>query len=121
MGIESIVVSGRRLIATALLDRARIEVRALVPDGRGGHREQFTERKGDVKCWFARIADTDPILALDSVFGRPEMLMICERGTVATEGDRVRNLYDDRTWQIVKDVTAPSELQIAVRFGIKGI
>lgn len=117
----SIVASGRRLMATTLLDRARIQDRTLVPDGVGGHDEQYLERTKTVSCRFVAPQDGDPILALDTVFGPVEMMLELARGTVVNEGDRVRNLLDESLWQVVKDVTVPSELQIVVRVGIRAV
>lgn len=121
MSITSIVAAGRRLIATTLLDRARIQDRVLVPDGRGGKRETWVERPKSTNCRFVSPRDDDPIITLDSVFGRAEMVLEFPIGTVFHEGDRVRNLRDDVLWQIVLDVTVPSELQTVMRAGIKGV
>lgn len=121
MSIKSIIAVGRRLVDATLEDRARIQDRTLVADGRGGKKETWLERDRTVACRFVLPRDDDPIMALDSVFGRVEMMLELPRGTVYKEGDRVRNFFDGKLYQIVKDVTVPSELQVIVRVGIKAV
>ena len=121
MSIRSIVATGRRLVDATLADRARISDRTLVSDGKGGKRETYVERSTTVACRFVMPRDDDPVLVLDSIYGRAEMMLELPRGTVFREGDRVRNLFDDRRWQIVKDVTVPSELQVIMRVGVKAV
>jgi len=121
MGIASIVAAGRRLIATTLLDRARIQDRVLTGDGRGGKKETWVERPKTIACRFVQIRDDEPTIRLDSVFGRVEMMLLLPIGTTFKEGDRVRNFLDNSLWQIVLDVTVPSELQTVVRCGIRAV
>ena len=121
MSIESIVASGRRLIATSLLDRARIQDRSLTRDTSGGQQEVFTERPKNVACRFVTPKDDDPVLKLDSVYGATTMILQFPLGTAFAEGDRVRNLKDDGLWQITRDVTVPSELGVVMRCGIREV
>lgn len=121
MSIEAIVQSGRRLIATSLLDRARIQDRALVRDSTGGQVESFTERKKTEACRFVSIKDNDPVRDLDSIFGRAEMVCSFPVGTLIEEGDRIRNLRDGGTkvFRVVKILTPPSDVTVVLRAGIK--
>lgn len=121
MSIGPIIATGRRLVDATLEDRARIADRTLVPDAKGGKREMYVERSQVIACRFVQPRDEDPILTLDSVFGRVEMMLLMPRGTVYKEGARVHNLFDAKMYQIVKDVTVPSELQVIVRVGIKAV
>lgn len=121
MSIESVIVNGRRLIAATLLDRARIQDRSLVRDTTGGQKETFTERARTIACRFVTPRDDDPVMKLDSVFGVATMILELPLGTVFVEGDRVRNMRDDVIWQITKDVTVPSELQVIIRCGIREV
>jgi hypothetical protein len=121
MSIESVIGNGRRLIAATLLDRARIQDRSLLRDESGGQKETFTERTRTIACRFVSPRDDDPILKLDSVFGIATMILELPLGTAFKEGDRVRNLRDDGMWQITRDVTVPSELQVIIRCGVREI
>lgn len=122
MSIMSIVNSGRRLIATTLLDRARIQDRSMIRDTSGGKKETFTERGGAaLACRFVTPKDDDPILKLDSVFGPATMLLLMPLGTLFEEGDRIRNLKDDGLFQITRDVSVPSELGVMMRAGIREV
>ena len=49
------------------------------------------------------------------------MMLLVPLGTAFKEGDRVRNFLDNSLWQIVLDVTVPSELQTVVRCGIRAV
>jgi len=119
MSIESVVASGRRLVATTLLDRARIQDRSLVKDSTGGRKETFTERPKNVACRFVTPKDDDPVLKLDSMFGPTTMILLLPLGTVFKEGDRVRNMFDQSMYQITRDVTVPSELGVIMRAGLR--
>lgn len=121
MSIEAIVQSGRRLIATSLLDRARIQDRALVRDSTGGQVESFTERPLTEACRFVSIKDDDPIRDLDSIFGRAEMVCSFPVATLVQEGDRIRNLKGAGTqlFRVVKILTPPSDVIVVLRAGIK--
>lgn len=122
MSIESIVGNGRALIARTFLDRARILDRSLsARDSTGGQAAVFTERPRVVVCRFAQLRDEDPTIELDSIFGRSEMKVMFPIGTQCAEGDMVKNVRDGALWQIVKDLTVPSELQVMVRYGIKAV
>lgn len=121
MSVESIILNGRRLMSTTLLDRARIQDRTLQGDGTGGQREIFTERPKNVACRFVTPRDTDPILTLDSVYGAATMILEFPLNTPFKEGDRVRNMRDDVIWQITRDVTVPSELQVIMRCGVRAV
>jgi hypothetical protein len=121
MSIVSIVAAGRRLVDATLEDRCRISDRSLVPDGTGGKRETYAERAQTIACRFVMPRDDDPVLSLDSVFGRAEMVLELPRGTVYREGARIRNMFNNKSYQIVRDVTVPSELQVIVRVGIKAV
>jgi hypothetical protein len=121
VSIESIVASGRRLVASTFLDRARLQERLATRDASGGKQEEFSEWSRSFSCRFVRPVDSDPIFTLDSVFGRSEMTLLMPLGTDFAEGWRVRNLRDDKVWQIVKDLTPPSEMQTVIRVGIKAV
>lgn len=121
MSLQGVVEAGRRLMATSLLDRARIQDRTMVRDTTGGRKETFTERTRTVACRFVTPKDDDPILALDSVFGAATMIVEFPLGTDFKEGDRVRNFLDDGIWQITRDVTVPSELCVVMRAGIRAV
>jgi hypothetical protein len=121
MSIEAIVSNGRRLIATSLLDRARIQDRSMVRDTTGGKKETFTERGVTIACRFVTPKDNDPILKLDSVFGPATMILLLPLGTIFEEGDRVRNILDSGVFQITKDVTVPSNLGVIMRAGIREV
>jgi hypothetical protein len=119
MSIKSVVDSGRRLVATSLLDRARIQDRTLVRDTSGGKKETFVERPKNIACRFVTPKDDDPVLKLDSMFGPTTMILLMPLGTVFHEGDRVRNLIDNSLYQITRDVTVPSELGVIMRAGLR--
>lgn len=122
MSIEAIVGNGRRLVATSLLDRARIQDRSMVRDTTGGRRETFTERTGTATaCRFVTPKDDDPVLKLDSEFGPTTMILLMPLGTVFREGDRVRNLLDDGLYQITRNISVPSELAVLMRAGIREV
>ena len=119
MSLESVIGSGRRLIATSLLDRARIQDRTLVKDSSGGKKETFIERPKNIACRFVMPKDDDPVLKLDSLFGPTTMMLLVPLGTAFKEGDRVRNLIDNSLYQITKDVSVPSELGVIMRAGLR--
>lgn len=119
MSIESIVGSGRRLLATTLLDRCVIHQRTWGADDTGGSTETFTPRNNGAQrpCRFVALKDNDPIVNLDSNFGRAEAALLFALNEVFAEGDRV--ISNGRTWRIVSIVTPPSEMAIVARAGIK--
>lgn len=119
MGVAAIVASGRRLIATSLLDRARIQDRTLVKDSTGGRTETWIERPKTINCRFVQVKDDDPVLNLDSVFGPTSMVLLLPLGTLFTEGDRVRNFLDQRIYVITRDVSMPSETAVIMKAGIR--
>ena len=121
MSVESIVATGRRLIATSLLDRAFIQDRSMVRDTTGGQKETFTERGTAIPARFVQMRDTDPTMELDSVFGPAEAVCEFVVGTVFEEGDRIRNVQDSGIWQIVKDFTPPSATAVVCRAGIRAV
>lgn len=121
MSIRSIVDSGRRLMESTFLDRARIQDRSMVPDGSGGRKEIFTERNKTVACRFVQPKDDEPTLQLDSVYGPTTMILEFPLGTIIHEGDRVRNFRDQSIWQVTRDVTVPSEISVMVRCGIRQV
>ncbi len=121
MSIEAIVNNGRRLIGTSLLDRARIQDRAMVRDTSGGKKETFVERTQTIACRFVSPKDDDPILKLDSVFGPTTMILLMPLGTLFKEGDRVHNLLDNGVYQITRDVSVPSNLAVTMRAGIREV
>jgi hypothetical protein len=119
VSIPSIVAAGRRLIATTLLDRCRIQDRAVTRDSTGGKSEVFTERGADLNCRFVQPKDNDPAIELGSVFGRIEMILEVAIGTDDfSEGDRVRNVTQDGLWRIVRNITPPSTIATVGRYGI---
>jgi hypothetical protein len=120
MSIAGIVAQGRRLVSTTLLDTARIQDRTLARDTSGGRKETFIERTGTpLRCRFVTPKDNDPALQLDSVFGRVEAIMEVAWNAVDFEqGDRVRNLKNDKIWRIVRDVTPDSTIAVVARLGI---
>lgn len=121
MGVAAIVASGRRLIATSLLDRARIQDRTMVKDSTGGRTETWIERTKTVDCRFVQVKDDDPVLNLDSVFGPTSMVLLLPLGTLFVEGDRVRNLLNGRLYVITRDVSMPSETAVIMKAGIREI
>lgn len=121
MSIASIVNSGRRLVATTLLDRARIQDRSIVRDATGGKKEVWLERSKSTRCRFVRPKDDEPTAQLDSVYGPTEMFLLLPLGTLYVEGDRVRNMSDDVLYVITLDLTPPSALQVVRRVGIRTV
>lgn len=125
MSVSSIVAAGRRLVATSLLDACVISRRSVVRDGSGGKKETWVVRSGgEVACRFVALSDEDPVINLDSVFGRAEAVLLLPLGTVFAEGDRVLNTAtegDGSTWQIVATLTPPSNLATVARAAIKKV
>jgi hypothetical protein len=119
VSIASIVASGRRLIQTSLLDTCWVQDRTVVRDGTGGRGEVFTERGASIACRFVQPKENDPILQLDSVFGRVQMILEVAIGTNDfQQGDRIRNDVDSGIWRVVTDITPPSVLATVARYGI---
>lgn len=121
MSIKSVVSGGRRLIATSLLDRARIQDRALVRDTTGGQKTTYVERSKSVACRFVMPKEDDPILNVDSVFGPTTMILLLPLGTLYEEGDRVRNMLDSSLYVITKDTAVPSNLAVIMKVGIREV
>lgn len=123
MSIESIIGSGRRLVARTLLDRCSLAAKTTVRDASGGRRETWTPRNGGraVACRFVALTEEDPAIRLDTVLGRPEAALLLPLGTVFAEGDRVTNALDGSLWLIVSRLTPPSELAVVARAAIKGL
>jgi len=121
MSIKSVVASGRRLIATSLLDRAFIQDRTLVRDTTGGQKTAYVERSKRIACRFVMPREDDPILNVDSVFGPTTMVLLMPLGTVYEEGDRVRNALDGSLYVITKDTAVPSELAVIMKVGIREV
>ena len=119
MGVAAIVASGRRLIATSLLDRARIRDRTMVKDSTGGRTETWIERDKTIACRFVQPKDDDPVLNLDSVFGPTSMVLLLPIGTLFKEGDRVRNFINQKIYVITRDVSMPSETAVIMKAGIR--
>jgi hypothetical protein len=121
VSIRSVVSGGRRLIATSLLDRARIQDRKLVRDTTGGQKTAYVERPKTIACRFVMPKEDDPILNVDSVFGPTTMVLLMPLGTIYSEGDRVRNLIDSSLYVITKDTAVPSELAVIMKVGIREV
>lgn len=124
MSIESIIGSGRRLIARTLLDRAVLAQKTTVRDSSGGKKETWVPRRNGrpTACRFVALKDDDPAINLDSVFGRAEAALLLPLDVVFAEGDRVTRVpADGRTWLIVGVLTPPSELATVARAAIKEV
>lgn len=121
MSIESIIGSGRRLVARTLLDRAVLQRKVVVKDTTGGKRETWAPRNNGrpVACRFVRLTDEDPAINLDSVFGRAEAVLLLPLGTVVEEGDRA--VSGGRTWLVVGLLTPPSEMAVVARAAIREV
>lgn len=108
-------------MATTLLDRCRIQDRALVTDTTGGKKETFTERPKTLNCRWVGLTENDPAIELDSVFGRAEMILELPLGTDIKEGDRIRNLADSVLWQATGNLTPPSNLAVVMRIPVHAV
>ncbi len=120
MSVPSIIAQGRRLIATAFLDRCVIGDRSTVRDTTGGLVATWTNRTGSpVPCWFTSLADEAPAAVAGTVFGVPTATWLAPITTVCKEGDRLTNLADGSKWIITSNLTPPSATAVAVRMGIR--
>lgn len=119
MSIKAVVNSGRRLVATTLLDRARIHDRTVSRDTTGGQVEVWTPRTKVTRCRFTRPKDDEATAQLDSVYGPTEQFLLLPVGTVVKEGSRIVDQANQKIWVVTADVTVVSELGIVTRLGIR--
>ena len=125
MSVQSIIVQGRRLqrVGPAAVGVRQLHKRTQVRDSTGGKKDTWVPRADGVgaACRFVALSDEDPVINLDSVFGRPEATLLLPLGVTFAEGDRVQNLVDDSWWLIVATLTPPSNLAIVGRAAIKKV
>jgi hypothetical protein len=122
MSIESIVASGRRLIATTFLDTGVVSDRVLVKDTKGGTKQTWTPRAGDpVDCRFVALDDDAAKIVGDTAFGVPTAMWLAPVDTEVKQGDKVVNGVDGSVWIFTSNMTPPSELKICVRMGIREV
>lgn len=119
MNVRSVIQTGIRLVLQTMLDSAYIRDRTKVRDTTGGVNETWIERIAPVKCRFVRLKDTDPEIALDSVYGRPSAVILFPLGTLYKEGDRVRSTKDQSLWVITNLLTPPSDVTTVNRAGVR--
>jgi hypothetical protein len=129
VSIEAAVESGRRLIATTLLDRGLVGHRVLVDDGSGGKMDSYVPDPAPTACRFGSLIDSPPGStganhsvvneAVDSVYGPPTAQITFPLGTVVEEGDHVTNVADGSIWLVVGNKTPASAMSIALRILIR--
>lgn len=119
MSIMSIVSTGRRLIATTFLDVAFISDRSVVKDSTGGTKQSWVERSASVPCRFVALTDEVATQVSGTEFGEATAMWLAPLGTDVAEGDKIRNATEPGLWIVTRNVTPPSNLAVAVRFGIR--
>ena len=121
MSVEAVVSSGRRLIATTLLDSGLIHRRALASDTTAGRTETWVPDGTAVACRFGTLVDPEPTMTLDAVYGPPTAQVLMPLGTPIERGDRIQNEATDTMWLVVGIKTAESNLAVVERFLIREV
>jgi hypothetical protein len=117
---RKLVATGRRLIASTLLDEALIGDRSLVGDGYGGWTETWVDRTSTTPCRYVPRqmgiqTDSDPRTGVGE-FGSPEgIAVLFPVGTDVVEGDRITDPATDARWIVTAERTPASRLQTVVR------
>ena len=115
MGIESIVESGRRIIATTFIDTCRIDRSTAVADGSGGMTLTWATVAAAVACRFGSVIDPDPTRQLGVIEGPQTTTVLMAIGTTVLRGDRIINLTSGKVWLAVGFKTADSASAVAQR------
>jgi len=120
VSIESAVESGRRLVATTLLDTGRIDRRVLSGDGAGGQTETWPT-VGTMACRFGSVVDIMPGRYVDSTFGPETATILCGLDEDVREGDHIVNVSNGDIWLIIGDKTPASRLAVAKRLNARRV
>lgn len=115
MSIEAAIESGRRVIATTLLDTCTIERPTAVPDLSGGTTETLVEVAAGVPCRFGVVLDPDPEIVAGSIYGAPTASLLIGLEVDVALGDRVTNETSGRVWLVIGDRTPDSTLALIGR------
>ena len=115
MSVESAVESGRRLVATSLLDRGTILRRTLTPDSTGGTTASWATVAAAVACRFGSVIDPDPTKVLGVIEGPRTTVVLMGLGQDVKRGDLIVNDSSGSVWLVVGFKTADSNTAVAQR------
>lgn len=115
MSVDSIIASGRRLIATSLLDRGTIQRRTLTSDSTGGATAAWEAIAAAVACRFGSVIDPDPTKVLGVIEGPRTAVVLMGLGQDVKRGDRIVNDSSGSVWLVVGFKTADSNTAVAQR------
>lgn len=121
MSIEAAVESGRRLVATSLLDHCTVQRRTLTPDTSGGKTEAWGAVATAVACRFGSVVDPDPTMAQEAIHGPRTTTLLVALGQDIRRGDRVVNEATGSTWLVFSIKTADSNLAVVQRIQIREV
>lgn len=123
MGFQGVVLAGRRLFDSTLVDSATLRRRVIASDGTGGQTETFHDDATPAPCRFGSIVDPSPVEQVEGVFGIPtaQVFFSLEAAVALHEGDRVVNLADGSVWVVVGNKTAASGFAVVNRVLIREV
>lgn len=124
MSIPALVDSGRRMVASTLLDQALVFDETQVPDSSGGTHVTFVQRTVSVPCRFGPLTDTERMAMAGTTENPATAALLVPLGTELTEGTRVRptgapEWASGNTWVVVAAKTPPSHLAVVERLWIR--
>jgi hypothetical protein len=121
MTTPGIVQTGRRLLARFLLDRCVIYDAVRTRDATGGMTTTHTPRALGTPCRWGRPSDSEATVVGATVSGDASVALSLPIGTVIREGDRVRNVADDRMHEVVANMTPSSVMATQVRVLVREV
>jgi hypothetical protein len=107
MDLASIVGTGRRLLASTMLDTALISDRSEAADGAGGVVTSWTPRASAVPCRYVQRNDGPPEPAGGVMIGKALCKVLLGLDVLVDEGDRITG-QDGSVWVVVGDLTPDS-------------
>ena len=118
MSIESLIESGRRLVAGTLLDRAYVHDRTVVRTP-GGATETWVRRPKPTPCRFGQLSDYEMAATAGTTFSAAQAAVSLPHDADVDEGDRLESMVDGTMWAVVGRLTPPSVMTTASRVLIR--
>ena len=120
MSILAAVESGKRLIASTLVDRCVLLDARNASDGSGGMTTSLLPRAISVPCVFGRLTETDIRVVAGAAFGAATGVLTLPLDVEVEEGVYVQDAADDESfWMVVGSRTPRSRLTPAQRVLIR--
>lgn len=120
MSLASIVQTGRRLLATTMLDTALIADRSTTSDGKGGVTEAWTARTVTEPCRYVQQQDSPPTQISGVLVGPATCTILLSLDSTLAEGDKVTS-QSGQVWFAVADLTPDSDTATVRRLTLREI